>query len=142
MFQFKKLLLYTFVAVMLLVNKVWIRIIPFKKLITFYANSSIGVQCDEVEKEKVMLIHSVMERFNRILIWKALCFEKSLTVMVLAHLFHLPGTVYFGIKKSNSGEVLAHAWSQIGCYWITGYINKDEFTVVYKMYYIPDKLVK
>lgn len=139
LFSVKLSIFYALVAVLLLVNKALIRIVPFKKLIEWYANAPVSVEYNDIDKNRAKLIHDALNRFNKILFWQPVCFEQSLTVMVLARLFHLPGTVFFGIKKTDHGEMLAHAWSQIGNYWITGYANKDDFTVVYKMHYRPVK---
>lgn len=127
------------VSILLILNKILIKIVPFKKLITFYANTSYPMPWGEIEKKKARIIHNAINRHEKILFWKPVCFEKALTAMVLARLFHLPATVYFGIMKTEQGTMLAHAWSQIGEYWITGYENKDGFTVVYTMYYAPAK---
>lgn len=135
----KYFLFCKFAEFLLLINKTLVKIVPFKKLITFYANTSYPEQCSEIQMRKAKLIHNAINRYDKILFWKPVCFEKSLTAIVLARFFHLPGTVYFGIMKTNQGEMVAHAWSQIGSYWITGYENKDEFTVVYTMYYVPDQ---
>jgi hypothetical protein len=135
LYQIKLFFFFTFVAVLLLVNKALIRLVPFKKLITLYANTEIHGQLSEMGR--VQLIHRAINRFDKILFIKILCFEQSLTAMVLARLFQLPASVYFGIKKSDEGEILAHAWSQIGDVFISGYRIRDEYTVVYKMYYVP-----
>lgn len=128
---------HLFVALILMLNKMLIRIILFKKLIKFYSNTQNPVNQNELDTKKVKLIHDTINRHEKILFWKPVCFEKALTAMMLARIFHLPATVYFGIMKTEQGTMLAHAWSQIGDYWITGYENKDEFTVVYTMYYAP-----
>lgn len=125
------------VSMLLILNKTLIQIVPFKKLITFYANTSYPIPCGEIQKRKARIIHNAINRHEKILFWKPVCFEKALTAMMLARIFHLPATVYFGIMKTDQGTMLAHAWSQIGEYWITGYENKDGFTIVYTMYYAP-----
>lgn len=137
--KIKLRILYSGVSIVLILNKILIKIVPFKKLITFYSNTSIPVQRGEIQKRKARIIHNAINRHEKILLWKPVCFEKALTAMVLARLFHLPATVYFGIMKTEQCTMLAHAWSQIGEYWITGYENKDEFTIVYTMYYVPAK---
>lgn len=136
-YRLKLLLFNTFVAVLLLINKALIRVMPFKKLIEFYANSTNSATYSGIEFRKVRLVHNALNHFEKILFWKPMCFEQALTAMMLARLFHLPGTIYFGIAKNIHGEIIAHAWSQIGTYETTGYMNKDEFTVVYQMYYAP-----
>ncbi len=141
-YHFKYFLFYKFTEFLLLTNKALIRIIPFKKLITFYANALSPVSDNEIEMRKARIIHDAINRYQKILFWKPVCFEKALTAMVLARVFRLPATVYFGIMKTKQGTMLAHAWSQIGDYSITGYENKEGFTVVYTMYYTPGETGK
>lgn len=136
-FKFKKFLLYTLVIILISINKLLIRIIPFSKLIGFYTNANEFSDSIFVEESKVKLIRHSIYRVNRILFWKPVCFEQSLTVLLLARFFRVPGSIYFGIFKSESGSMLAHAWTRIGCYWVTGDDLKERFTVVYKLHYIP-----
>jgi len=140
-FTFKKALFYTFVYMLLCSNKLLIHIIPFKKLILFYSNTSDSIESFTVEENKVKLIRHSVKRVRRLLFWTPVCFEQSLTVLLLARFFGLPGSIYFGIYKSKNGKMIAHAWTRIGNYWVTGDALKDKFTVVYKVHYIPKDLV-
>lgn len=140
-FSFKKLIFNTLVTILLSINKVLIRIIPFKKMIGIYSNASDQGESFVVEENKVKLIRNSIRRVRRILFWTPVCFEQSLTVLLLARFFHLPGSIYFGICKSEDGKMLAHAWTQMGGYWVTGDELKDKFTVVYIMHYIPKNMV-
>lgn len=138
-FTFKKTLFYTLVFLLLCINKVLIHIIPFKKLIRYYSNASDNIESFVVGENRVNMIRHSINRNRRLLLWKPVCFEQSLTVLLLARFFRLPGSIYFGICKSQNGKMIAHAWSQIGNYWVTGDDQKDRFTVVYKAHYIPKK---
>lgn len=140
-FSFKKFLFNTLVTILLSVNKMLIHIIPFKKLIRIYSNASDHGESFAVEESKVKLIRNSIRRVRKLLFWTPVCFEQSLTVLLLARFFHIPGSIYFGIHKSEDGKMLAHAWTQMGSYWVTGDELKDRFTVVYKVHYIPKNLV-
>lgn len=141
-FTFKKTIFYTLVFILLCTNKVLIRIIPFNKLIHLFTNATHDIEMVEVDERKVKMIRHSITRFRKLLFWQPVCFEQSLTVLLLARLFRMPGCIYFGINKSDHGNMMAHAWTRIGRYWVTGDALKDSFTVVYKVHYLPKKLME
>ena len=141
-FTFKKTIFYTLVFTLLCINKVLIRIIPFNKLMQLYTNTTHDIVMAEVDENKVKMIRHSITRFRKLLFWQPVCFEQSLTVLLLARLFKMPGCIYFGINKSDHGKMKAHAWTQIGRYWVSGEAIKDSFTVVYKVHYLPKNLLE
>lgn len=136
-FTFKKTIFYALVFMLLCINKVLIRIIPFKKLIHLFTNAEQDLEMPEVDEHIVKMIRHSITRFRKLLFWPSVCFEQSLTVLLLARLFRMPGCIYFGINKSDHDKMIAHAWTRIGQYWVTGDALKDSFTVVYKVHYLP-----
>lgn len=141
-FTFKKTIFYALVFILLCTNKVLIRIIPFNKLIHLYTNAAQDIEMAEVDEHIVKMIRHSITRYRKLLFWPPVCFEQSLTVLLLARLFRMPGSIYFGINKSDHGKMIAHAWTRIGQYWVTGDALKDSFTVVYKVHYLPKNLME
>ena len=130
---------YGLILFLLVFNKILIHVIPFKKLIKIYSNIS-GKHTpsnDGIDSNRVRLVHNSIKKVQSKIKWQPKCFELSLTVLVLARLFKLPGSVYFGIARDEKETMAAHAWSQLGTYYITGYENMERFTTVYQVHYLP-----
>ncbi len=126
--------------ILLLFNKVIIKIVSFKKILNWYSNTSETFEPTEFNGEelnKVKRIFSLMRSCKKKVFWQSLCFDQSLTVLCLARIHKLPCVVSFGVKKDEMGKMSAHAWSRVGIYDITGFENRHEYTEVFKMYYKP-----
>ncbi len=52
--------------------------------------------------------------------WKSLCLVRALTARKLFKEKHIPCTLYLGVGKDEKGNAVAHAWTRVGKYYVTG----------------------
>ncbi|MFC1832337.1 lasso peptide biosynthesis B2 protein [Thermodesulfobacteriota bacterium] len=64
--------------------------------------------------------------------WDSACLIQSFTAQQMLKKRGIPGVVFIGVRKDDSGEdtLKAHAWSQCGDRIITGHLGHDEFNVI------------
>ena len=64
--------------------------------------------------------------------WRCLCLEQAFTAKSMLKRRGVPCTVYLGVRKSPDGEMLAHAWTRCGDFFVTGAPGHSLFTVTGK----------
>ncbi|MFZ6689833.1 lasso peptide biosynthesis B2 protein [Undibacterium sp. SXout11W] len=62
--------------------------------------------------------------------WNANCFAQAITARLWLGIYDIPYALYFGLKKSEDQQLLAHAWVCAGPVRVTGGESFQEFTVV------------
>lgn len=64
--------------------------------------------------------------------WESKCLIKALTAQRMMRGKGIPTTIYLGVKKNEKNEMVAHAWTRCGSYFITGGENRSGYAVVAK----------
>ncbi|MDU2673348.1 MAG: lasso peptide biosynthesis B2 protein [Clostridium sp.] len=114
--------------------RAYILFVPFNKL-----RKRMGKvkeeSADEVDKytyKIAMHISEVVEIVSRHTPWESKCLVKALTAQKLLKEEDISTTIYLGVKKDKDNNMLAHAWTRCGKYYVTGGANKDGYAVVAK----------
>ena len=64
--------------------------------------------------------------------WESKCLVQALTAQKLLKEKGISTTLYLGVRKDKDNNMLAHAWTRCGKYYVTGGANKDGYAVVTK----------
>lgn len=128
----KRKILTSLIVVLLGINRFIILFIPFKHIA-----GKIGKTMYETDREmdsdkfkKARLIGHYVVKLSRHTPWESKCFVQALTAKELFNVFRIPSTIYFGIKKGDDGELLAHAWIRYGEIIVTGAPQHKTFNAV------------
>lgn len=128
--QERKILNRTFVW--LLMSFILVRIVPLK-----WFGSLLGEFKKEIQTEleatdliKIALVKRSIRRIKRFLPWKIKCFEEAITAKKVLERYEIKSTLYLGVDKNESKQLIAHAWLRNGDYNITGGNISTKFKVV------------
>ena len=75
-------------------------------------------------------IRRAIIRVNRYTPWKKTCFSKAFTAKILLRSVHISSTLYLGVAKDASNNLIAHAWLRCGDRIVTGREQMSKFTPV------------
>jgi hypothetical protein len=83
-----------------------------KKLLSlFLASNSVSEETSKINKEKIIAIARIVHiAGTKGILRKDNCLEKSLLLWVLISRFCNSAIIRFGVQKTNSGSIKAHAW--------------------------------
>ncbi|TXC92351.1 lasso peptide biosynthesis B2 protein [Metabacillus litoralis] len=107
--------------------------VPFHKIVhllgeenkeTTYITPSI------LDKKTLVQISQAINTMSRYTLWESMCLVKAIACMKMLERRHIGSTLYLGIAKDQTGSMIAHAWLRSGPYYLTGYEEKEKFTVV------------
>ncbi|MFD2699823.1 lasso peptide biosynthesis B2 protein [Paenibacillus shunpengii] len=62
--------------------------------------------------------------------WKSECLVTSIAGMIMLERRKIDSTLYLGVARSNSGEMVAHAWLRSGQLYVAGADGIEKYTVV------------
>lgn len=62
--------------------------------------------------------------------WKSECLVTSIAAMIMLARRNIDSTLYLGVARSNSGEMVAHAWLRSGQLYVAGAEGIEKYTVV------------
>ena len=68
----------------------------------------------------VSIVHEYVNRSGSRTPWKSLCLVRALTARKLLMEKHIPCTLYLGVGRDEKGNPVAHAWTRVGKYYVTG----------------------
>jgi hypothetical protein len=109
-----------------------VRIVPLK-----WFGSLLGEFKKEIQTEleatdliKIALVKRSIRRIKRFLPWKIKCFEEAITAKKVLERYEIKSTLYLGVDKNESKQLIAHAWLRNGDYNITGGNISTKFKVV------------
>ncbi|MGL5379009.1 lasso peptide biosynthesis B2 protein [Clostridium sp.] len=126
--RFIKTFIYTAIARMVIL------FLPFNKLRKKMGTKGLESP-EKVDKETYKVardISWIVIQASKYTPWESKCLVQALTAQRLMKENGIPTTVYLGVKKGANNEILAHAWTRCGEYFLTGGINRGEYTVVAK----------
>ena len=138
----KRLVFKFFVIMIVIQNKIFIKLIPFRYIIQIYSYHSYKpyeFTFSDDQLNRIRLIQQTVLWVKKSVLKTSKCFDQSLTAIFLARFFKLPCEVSFGIRKNNDSLIEAHSWTKIGPYYVTGVGIIEQFTEVYSIKYYPRK---
>ena len=62
--------------------------------------------------------------------WESKCLVRAFTAHIILQMLKIPSTLYFGMAKTDSNKLLAHAWLRCGDFMITGDREREGFKSV------------
>lgn len=126
--EFIKAFIYTGIA------RAVILFMPFNKLAKKIGKQKIESP-ENVENEILRIagrIGDVVIQASWYTPWESKCLVQALTAQRMLKEKGISTTLYLGVKKDNNSNMLAHAWTRCGTYYVTGGYNKDGFAIVAK----------
>lgn len=102
--------------------------VPFRWYIPLFKDRTAN-HWESATDEKLLEVRKAMLRGLKYLPWRGKCLVQALTAKLLLRTVHLPGTIYFGIRKEND-RMKAHAWLKCGDHFVSGKEGHKQFTVV------------
>ena len=112
----------------------YLKSIPFSKVAP-----TLGIHMEEttydtsdVDRKVLASISQAVHIMSRYTIWESQCLVKAIAAMKMLEKRRIESTLYFGTDRGQSGELIAHAWLRSGPYYITGFEEMANFTVVGK----------
>lgn len=103
--------------------------IPFSRLSgrigTYYLETKLTHKDSPVIRE----VQYAVSGISRHTPWQSRCLVQALAAKRLLKLYHLPCTLYMGVKKDEQGKMLAHAWLRCGDCLVTGGAGHRLYTV-------------
>jgi hypothetical protein len=105
--------------------------LPFSKVLKWQGNINVESPdySDEISAEFRKSLQAAMRLCRKYTIWKTECYTQALTAKVLLNKKGISGTVYIGFKKEDNGSYIGHAWLRSYDRFITGYEEKNSYTV-------------
>ena len=64
--------------------------------------------------------------------WESKCLVQALTAQKMLKEQGVSTTLYLGVKKDENNQMIAHAWTRCGNYFVTGGSNRYGYAVVAK----------
>jgi hypothetical protein len=62
--------------------------------------------------------------------WDRKCLAQAITGQIILRILHIPSTIYLGVSKDESNNMIAHAWLRSGEHVLTGGFEGDQFKCV------------
>jgi hypothetical protein len=105
--------------------------LPFSKVLKWQGEINIeSPECpDQFSAEFRKSLQSAMRLCRKYTIWETECYTQALTAKILLNKKRISGTVYIGFKKEDTGSYMGHAWLRSFDRFITGYEEKNAYTV-------------
>lgn len=111
-----------------------VKIFPFSKVAPFLGEQmeETGIILQSSHKEELANISQALHIMSRYTFWESQCLVKAIAAMKMLEKRQIESTLYLGMAKDESGELIAHAWLRSGPFYITGFEEMRKFTVVSK----------
>lgn len=111
--------------------RIYILFMPFKRLAQkmgriknespYKVNKETYLEAERVSK--------IVAKASGYTFWKSLCLVQALTAQKLLSEKNISTTIYLGVLKDDKNNMIAHAWTRCGSYFVTGGKN-NMFTIV------------
>jgi hypothetical protein len=116
----------------LMVVRLAIAMFPFRRIAAWVGTAG-AESCGTAPPEQVELAQLVgwaVERMSGRVPWDARCLTQAVAAWAMLKRRGLDGTISFGAAKSESGELMAHAWLRFGPCVVTGGAGHEEFKIL------------
>lgn len=121
---------YFYIWCVILKAKFHVRCLPYRvwsKRCGIFQAETLRMHCMDARQLKILGYR--ISRMSRFFPWKNVCLEQAFAAHLLLKK-QTDHTLYFGMRKSDEGEWLAHAWVRCGDTWVVGYHPQQSYTVV------------
>lgn len=71
-----------------------------------------------------------VNKLSQVTPWESKCLVRALTAQMILRMLNIPSTLYLGLAKDDSQQLIAHAWLRCGSLTITGAREREGFTRV------------
>lgn len=119
----RKVYVYTAIFSLLLISKVIILIVPFKKIVSL-TKTDINKEMLDLSPSNKFLISYVRNSLMMISKYSPVrfnCFHQALTGKLFFNLHKIPSKIYFGMRRDSKNDMLkAHAWLKVDTINISG----------------------
>jgi hypothetical protein len=116
--------------VMLHVSKLFILLMPFKKIAGKIGKLQVESSKFPINSAKINDVEHAVRRASRFSLHKSKCYDQALTGKFMLKRRKLPATIYFGLAKDAQNGLSAHAWVRCGNRIVTGKKGMENFTVI------------
>ena len=109
-----------------------ILILPFRYL-TPFMGKKMAESPSEISSHQLTRAVKIGWSVNKIshfTPWESKCLVRAFTAQIILKILKTPSTLYLGIAKADSNQLLAHAWLRCGSLTITGATECKGFKVV------------
>lgn len=108
-----------------------ILLVPFNKIKKYIGKhkKETPFEIDSTFYDIASRVAWAVDHVSRNTPWQSKCLVQALTAQNMLKHRKISSTLYLGVKK-DGGKMEAHAWLRCGQMYVTGGINKDEFTEV------------
>lgn len=110
--------------------------LPFRKIVKHLGEESKETTYNSLvspsEKRTLIQISQAINIMSRYTLWDSMCLVKAIACMKMLERRNIDSTLYLGTAKDQTGSMIAHAWLRSGPYYLTGFEEKERFTVVSK----------
>lgn len=112
----------------------YLKSIPFAKVAPLLGEHMKETTFEQSISDKTVLssVSQAIHIMSRYTFWESQCLVKAIAAMKMLEKRNIESTLYLGTARDESGEMIAHAWLRSGPFYITGFEEKEKFTVVGK----------
>lgn len=134
----RSILMNLFITCILVINKTLIQLLPFKKIVSFYSNTSTNEagSISNYDQVKCIMIRKRLERALQASKHNFVCYEQALTVLFLAKVHRVSVSMFYAIKREDD-KIKAHAWTCSGDTYICGDMSMEGYKPIYQISYNP-----
>ncbi|SFD66641.1 Transglutaminase-like superfamily protein [Lentibacillus persicus] len=106
--------------------------VPFSKIAPLLGESmqQTSLDPDKTYKRKLSEISQAIQIMSKYTFWESECLVKAIAALKMLERRNIESTLYLGMTKDESGQLLAHAWLRSGPFYLTGVEGMERFTVV------------
>lgn len=109
-----------------------ILIVPFRYITPFMGKKML--ESTEVislkQRGQAVKIAWCVNTMSRFTPWESKCLVRAFTAQIILRVFRIPSTLYLGVAKDGSNQLMAHAWLRCGQLILTGGDERDGFKEV------------
>ncbi len=120
------------VFVLLGITRLAIIVIPFKHLSKLLGRKNESTESEEKHERLIRAakIGWIVETMSKFTPWESKCLVKAITAQLLLRVIGVSSTLYLGVAKDDSNQLIAHAWLRCGQLILTGANEAPRFKVV------------
>lgn len=109
-----------------------ILILPFRYLTTLMGKKMAESPCEMSAKllARAIKVGWSVNKMSKFTPWESKCLVLAFTAQMILRIIRIPSTLYLGITKDDSNQLIAHAWLRCGRLTITGAREREEFKAV------------
>lgn len=109
-----------------------ILVLPFRCL-TQFMGEKMAESPSEINPKllsRAVTVGWYVNKLSNFTPWESKCLVRAFTAQIILKLLRIPSTLYFGMAKTDSNQLLAHAWLRCGNLTITGARERERFKAV------------